>query len=118
MKKLIALLGLLATFPATALAAGDTILGNIGTSNTPPGLTDVAKFIDNVKNFALTAASLVCISLIVWGGVTMITSAGDPEKVKKARGILTAAIVGLLIVIISYAIVNYLAAGLKGQLGF
>ncbi len=45
--------------------------------------------------------------MFVYGGVMMLISAGNSEKVSKAKGILTAAVIGLVIVFASYLIVDF-----------
>lgn len=50
---------------------------------------------------------LVAVALIVAAGYMFITSAGDPEKVDKARKALTAAIVGMVIVFTARLIVGF-----------
>lgn len=45
--------------------------------------------------------------LILWGGFQYLLSQGEKTKVAKARETIVNAVVGLLIVVISYAIVNF-----------
>lgn len=45
--------------------------------------------------------------LILWGGFQYLLSQGDKAKVTKARETIVNAVVGLLIVVISYSIVNF-----------
>lgn len=56
--------------------------------------------------FVLLSA-LVAVLLIVVAGYGFMTSAGEPEKVKKAQGTLTAAIVGMVIVFMARMIVGF-----------
>lgn len=45
--------------------------------------------------------------LMVYGGVLWMTAAGNSEQVKKAKSLLTNSFIGLVIVILSYAISAY-----------
>ncbi|OGM59165.1 hypothetical protein A3A75_03020 [Candidatus Woesebacteria bacterium RIFCSPLOWO2_01_FULL_39_10] len=44
--------------------------------------------------------------MLVWGGVRYITSGGDKAQTEAARGQITAALVGLVIVFAAWAIIN------------
>jgi hypothetical protein len=55
--------------------------------------------------------------LIIWGGVQYMTSGGDPGKVKHAKETLVNAIVGMLIVALSYAIARYVIIAVSGAVG-
>jgi hypothetical protein len=43
---------------------------------------------------------------IIWGGISYIISIGDESKVKKAKTIITMAVVGLVVVILAMTIIN------------
>jgi Trk-type K+ transport system membrane component len=50
---------------------------------------------------------LVFVILLIYGGVTWMTSMGQEEKIKKARSTIRNSVIGLLIIMLSYAIVFY-----------
>lgn len=45
--------------------------------------------------------------VFIWGGFHMIFSGGNEENIKKGRTILIWAVIGLMIVLSSYAVLNY-----------
>jgi len=51
---------------------------------------------------------------LVYGGFLWMTSGGEEEKIKKAKGMITNAIIGLVIVILAYAISNFVIERLGG----
>ncbi len=53
-------------------------------------------------------AGLVLFGLLIAGGFGFLTSAGDPDKVKGAQGKITSALVGFLIIFLSYWLVQIL----------
>lgn len=53
---------------------------------------------------------------VVYGGITYMTSAGDPNKLAKAKQIITYALIGLLIVALSEIIVSFVS-GMIGAAG-
>lgn len=56
----------------------------------------------------LFVAGFAVILLIIYGGFTLMTSQGNPSGVEKGRKIITNAVIGLVIVAISYGIITVL----------
>ncbi len=69
--------------------------------------------VNALLNFAMGAIGVVAIGAIIYGGVTYVTSAGDPGKAKKARDIIVYSVVGLVVTLLAFAIVNFINGGLK-----
>ena len=63
--------------------------------------------LNGALNLAFTFAGAVAVGFIIYGGITYITSAGDPGKARRGRMILIFSIVGLLVVLSAAAIVNF-----------
>lgn len=68
--------------------------------------TGIEDIIDSLISFFLVVALIVCPLMIVVGGFFFITSAGDPAKANKGRGIMIYAAVGLVIILISKGLVT------------
>lgn len=49
---------------------------------------------------------VIFVVLLVYGGFTWMTAQGSEEKIKKAKNIITSAVVGLVVVFASYTIAN------------
>lgn len=77
-----------------------------------PGEVDTTKVMMNIINGILYVVGLLAVVMIVVAGVQMTTSAGDPGVVKKAKVTITYAIVGLVVAILAYAIVNFVISRL------
>lgn len=60
-----------------------------------------------IINLALTFLGLIFIVLILYGGFTYMTAAGDSKKTEKAIGIMRDSVIGVAIIFISYGLVNY-----------
>lgn len=67
---------------------------------------DLKEFILKVVNFALGFLGLIAVLMIIYAGVTYVTSAGQDEKTGNAKKTITYAAIGLLIVLGSFAFVN------------
>jgi hypothetical protein len=59
-------------------------------------------------NYALWFVGLIALGFLVWGGVQFVMSGGDDGKVGKARSTILYSIVGIIIVLISIGIINWL----------
>lgn len=59
---------------------------------------------------------VVFVILLTYGGFLWLSSAGEEDKVKKSQGLITNAIIGVLIVIAAYAIAHFVLQKLAGAL--
>jgi ABC-type bacteriocin/lantibiotic exporter with double-glycine peptidase domain len=71
----------------------------------------VVKTIVNSLLYILAAVSVV---VIIIAGITYTTSGGDSAMVTKAKNTLLYAVVGLVVAILAYAIVNYVINAFGG----
>jgi uncharacterized iron-regulated membrane protein len=68
---------------------------------------DLPLFIGSIVQVALILVGTVFMLLIIYGGYMWMIARGDTEKVKKAKDIITSAVIGLFIVLAAYAITNF-----------
>lgn len=107
--KPILILLVLLLLPVAPIALAETVeLQNPITPNDPPEL------LMGILNYVLGFLGVLAVAMIVYGGFTYMTSAGNEERVKSGRAILTYAIIGLLIVILSWVIVRVIITALGG----
>ena len=59
-------------------------------------------------NVVLGTLGIVFVVFIIYGGFLWMTAGGGAEQVKKAKGILTNSIIGLIIVLAAYAFTAYI----------
>jgi hypothetical protein len=57
----------------------------------------------------LRVAALAAVAFVIYGGISYITSQGDPEPTARAKGTLVNALVGLAIAVMAAAIVTFIA---------
>jgi hypothetical protein len=57
-------------------------------------------------NYFLTFLGVIAVIMIIYGGVTYVTAAGKDEAVGNAKKIIMYALVGIIIVLLSFALVN------------
>jgi hypothetical protein len=73
----------------------------------PPGYADgIGGLISFVLRAVLAIGALLVFGFLVMGGIEYITSGGEKGKTEGARNKITAAIVGLIILAASWAILN------------
>lgn len=69
----------------------------------------IAIGLGKIVGAVLAFLGVIFLVLMIYGGVTWMTAAGNEAQVAKARTLIVAAIIGLLIVLSAYAITSYLA---------
>lgn len=60
----------------------------------------------NILNYVFVFAGLTLFIFLIIGGFGILTSAGSPDKMKAAQGKITSAIIGFVIIFISYWLVR------------
>ena len=100
------------------LAAGT---GTTGTGHTIKPVGDSAtdqnlsgKIVD-ILNVIIGAIGILAVGIVILGGVQYMTSSGDAGKVKKAKDTILYGIIGLIIVALAFAIVNFVIRTVLAQ---
>jgi hypothetical protein len=70
---------------------------------------DLGYIIGKIIPYAFAAAGFLLVIYLVIGGLEFIFSLGDPKKTAMARGKITNALLGFLVVFVSYLIVQIVA---------
>ncbi len=63
--------------------------------------------IKNIINIVLGVVGIVAVVMMIMGGISFITSQGDAGKVTKARNTILYGVVGLIVALLAFAIVNF-----------
>jgi ABC-type Fe3+ transport system permease subunit len=114
-----AVLGLVALPVAPVFAEGSDPAGQIssgvnaiGGDSNQPKLEDGIKTIVNVLLFVLGAIAVV---MIIIGGIRYTTSNGESAQITSAKNTILYAVVGLVVAILAYAIVNFVIGAFKSS---
>lgn len=70
--------------------------------------------VQQIINVVLGVLGIVTVAIIIIGGFNYITSSGDAAKVAKAKNTILYGVVGLIIALLAYAIVNFVLKGVFG----
>lgn len=65
------------------------------------------KLLANGINLIFVVAALLALGFLIIGGIKWLTSQGEKEGINKARETIVASIVGLIIIFLSYLIINF-----------
>ena len=90
--------------PQTGNTAG-TICGSQG---------DSAKtLIGNIVNILIYIAGAIAVIVIIVGGIKYVTSGGDSSQMSNAKNTILYAVIGLVVVVMAYGIVQFVLANIK-----
>lgn len=60
-----------------------------------------------IVNFVLGLVGMIAVVMIIFGGIQYTTSTGESAKVKKAKDTIMYGVIGLVISLLAFAIVNF-----------
>ena len=72
-----------------------------------PMVAAESSVVQNVFNVALGAAGAIAVALIVFAGIKYSLSQGKPEETNKARNTIIYSLVGIVVVILAFIVVNF-----------
>lgn len=106
-----AVLGLgLATVPAyaaTCTSARDCVQSGVNNAGGTSSKTDVGTLIKTIVNVLLFILGALAVIMIVIGGIKYTVSNGDSSAVTSAKNTIFYAVIGLVVALMAYAIVNF-----------
>ena len=110
-----ALIGIsLPTSPVFANACDSSLPADVREANGCNSSKDnLSPAIQGIINGVIGILSIIAVVFIVVGGVQYMTSGGDSGKVKTAKNTILYALIGLVICVLAFAIVNWLIGVLK-----
>ncbi len=93
-----------------AAGACDEIETSIVKCNTNSGNPVIGIMLE-IINFLAVGVGIAVVGGIIWGGMIYASSNGEPNKVQQAKLIIVNAVLGLVLFIFMYAIINFLVPG-------
>lgn len=105
------------SFATPVFAALDNCTGTgcVGDGADATGINDdrdLTAIVSNIINVILYVIGILAVAFIIYGGVKYAMSAGDSAKVKSAKDTIMYAVIGLIVAILAYAIVNFVITAL------
>lgn len=74
---------------------------------------DASEVLNGGFNLAYAVSGVIATAFIIYGGFMYLTSSGDPSKVRKGRQTLIYSIIGLLVVLLAWAITNFVIGAME-----
>jgi len=65
-----------------------------------------------IINYFLGILGLIAVAFLIYAGVLMVTAGGNDEQIQKSRKIITYAVIGIVIVLLSWTIVTFVTGAL------
>lgn len=97
--------------------ASEEVRRAAGCPNASPTDYDLGDSLQSIVNGVILFLGTVAVIVIVVGGVSYMTSNGDAGKIQKAKNTILYACIGLIICVLSFAIVNFTVAIIDGTSG-
>ena len=110
--KLVLLTGLflvLSISPAWAACGANEIATGLGCIPTDP-----TGLVNKILEIAIGVSSGIALLLLISGALKVLTSSGDPKAVMEGKDTITSAIAGLLLILLSVAILNIIGINILG----
>ncbi|MEK7649109.1 MAG: hypothetical protein AAB400_04340 [Patescibacteria group bacterium] len=105
-RALVGITGAAASFPGAALAADFGLTQTAGEAGYNTALK-LSPYVGNLINGALGVLGVIFFILMFYGGMLWLTSEGEQDKIKKARGFIFHSILGLIITLFSFGITQF-----------
>ncbi len=80
----------------------------------PADLIGTSGVFTKITNTVLFAVGIISVIMLIVGGLCYIISGGDSKKVTDAKNTIMYAIIGLIIAILAFAIVNFVISAVGG----
>ena len=80
--------------------------------NACTGATGLNSTIQLIINMIIFVIGLIAVIMVIMGGVQYSTSQGDSGKVKKAKDTIMYGIIGLVVAVLAFAIVNFVLSSI------
>ena len=105
---------------ATMAAAGAPDATDLGitaveNSNLKLAATNPINTATNLINTAMMFLGLIAVVIILVGGFKWMTAMGSDESIKKAKSLMTAGVIGLVIILASWGIARYVVSALANS---
>ena len=68
---------------------------------------EIGNVAQNIINVVIAVLGIVAVLFVVIGAAQYMTSQGDPSKLKKAKDTIVYAVLGVVLAVLAYAIVNF-----------
>jgi len=106
--------GSIGLFASNAFAQGAGFFDNPQGGAAPSAAAQgtLGQNITLIINYFLGILGLVAVAFLIYAGILMVTAGGNDEQIGKARKIITYAVIGIVIILLSWTIVTFVTSSL------
>ena len=79
---------------------------------------DPKQLVSQLWGWGIGVGGLIAFVLIVFAGFQTVTSAGDPKRFKAAQELMTSAVGGLILIVLSVVLLNFIGVNVLALPGF
>lgn len=104
-----------ATFMLPSVAHADcanTVQGGVDCAKGDLTGTALNTSVTNIINLIIFSTGIIAVIVIIIGGIRYVVSQGDEKSIESAKNTILYAVVGLIVAVLAYAIVNFVLTGL------
>lgn len=111
---LVAVFGVVSFVPSVASASpASQIRGGVNSVGGDKEGSDLGSRVRTIVNILLYILGAIAVVMIILGGIRYTTSNGDSSAITSAKNTILYAVVGLVVAILAYAIVNFVITSFK-----
>ena len=96
----------------TSVNAQDALTG-AGLAKPSNAPDSIPKMFTQIANVALYIIGALSVLMLIYGGIRYTISAGDSAGITAAKNTIMYAVIGVVVAILSYAIVNFVITNIK-----
>ena len=97
--------------PASAESSEQNGINSAKGDGVPDQLFGDGSIFTTIVNVMLFIIGAICVIMLIFGGIRYATSAGNATSVTAAKNTIMYALIGLVIAVLAYAIVNFVLTG-------
>lgn len=102
--------------PAGSLRGENAEVDSLAECNLPDNANEptLMERVQQIINVIVGVLGVVAVAVIILGGVYYVTSQGEAAKIARAKNTILYGIVGLVVALLAFAIVNFVLTGVFG----
>lgn len=81
------------------------------------GTTTLPVLVGNFIKQAMALLGIILVVFVIYAGFLWMTAAGNDEKIKKAKAIISSAVIGLVLIFAAYAITGFVIDAITNATG-
>ena len=101
----ISLMASASAFAAFGTTPSDNIVGGSGS---------LRETILTIVNYFLGFLGLLAVLMVIYGGISYVTAGGEDDGAEKGKKIIRNAVIGIIIILLSFALINTVMGALGG----